>query len=348
MFNYDLPEERIAQRPVHPAESAKLLVYNRATNSMHDTTYSEIVNFINPGDIFVFNNSKVIPARFFGQVGEASSEILLLRRHSNRTWVCIGRPMRKFLPNTKINIFDRNLNSTNVQATIINRIGEKEVLVEFNVEDEDLFNIGTMPIPPYIRGGKADENDITDYQSIFAKQDGSVAAPTASLHFSTDLISKMKTAGAQIEQVTLHVGSASFLPLWSAEDELVEEMQIKTPGIEFYKYDQLLLDKLLLAKKESKRIIAVGTTVVRALESMIRHSYNPAESNLLETDLFIKPGFEFKICSNLVTNFHQPRTTHLMLVSAFCSEDKIKQIYNHALNDPEYRFLSYGDGMFII
>jgi S-adenosylmethionine:tRNA ribosyltransferase-isomerase len=256
--------------------------------------------------------------------------------------------MRKFLPNTKVKIFDRNLNPTDVEATIVNRIGEKEVLVQFNLEDEELFNIGTMPIPPYIRGGKADDKDIVDYQSIFAQQDGSVAAPTASLHFSSDLISKMKTAGALIEQVTLHVGSASFLPLWTPEDESSDNIQIKSPGIELYKYDLELLNRLISAKNEGRRVIAVGTTVVRALESMIRHSRSSSESNLLETDLFIQPGFEFKLCSNLVTNFHQPRTTHLMLVSAFCSEDKIKNIYQHALNDKEYRFLSYGDGMFII
>jgi S-adenosylmethionine:tRNA ribosyltransferase-isomerase len=345
-FSYELTDDRIAQRPVHPPEAAKLLVYGRADGSIQDSTYDQITSFVRPNDIFVFNNSKVIPARLFGKLQNTNIEILLLKRIQDGQWLCLGKPMKKFIAGAKIDF------GAGLSGIIKERTGQKEVLVSFEVDaslsdhnstiDEKIFEIGNMPIPPYIRGGKSDAQDKLDYQTIFARHDGSIAAPTASLHFSTELKSKMLNFGATIEEVTLHVGAASFLPLW---DE-VDETPIERPGIELFKYDSKLLEKLNDRKRQGYRVIAVGTTVVRALESMALFSTQTDSSTLHETDLFITPGFEFKVCDDLVTNFHQPKTTHLLLVEAFMGRSALSSIYEHAL-DSGYRFLSYGDGMII-
>jgi S-adenosylmethionine:tRNA ribosyltransferase-isomerase len=344
-FSYTLPEERIAQRPVYPPEAAKLLVYHRSTGTIADATYAQITTYTNPGDVFVFNNSKVIPARLFGTLRESSVELLLVQRISDGQWRCLGKPMKKFSPGTKIYF------GAGLYGTITERTGPKEVHVSFETEervdtlDEKIFEVGNMPIPPYIRGGKSDAQDKIDYQTIFAKHEGSIAAPTASLHFSPALKDAMLAAGALIEEVTLHVGAASFLPLWDEADE----KPIERPGIELFKHDPVLLERLSKKKQAGNRIIAVGTTVVRALESMTRLPTTQASTSqaLYETDLFITPGFTFNICDHLVTNYHQPRTTHLLLVEAYMGRQGIQKSYQHAL-EQGYRFLSYGDGMIIL
>jgi S-adenosylmethionine:tRNA ribosyltransferase-isomerase len=357
VFIYDLPDDRIAQRPVYPPESAKMLFFSKKSDSISDLFYSDIPSLVKNGilkenDIFIFNNSKVIPARLFGNISNSTSqvELLLLKRIENKKWVCLGKPMKKFKSGTQIEI--NSTDHRSVIGTVIERTGLKEVVIEFNCRDEELFSVGNMPIPPYIRGGKSDDQDKKDYQSIFANSNGSVAAPTASLHFSNNLINEMKNAGLTIKEVTLHVGAASFLPLWTEEDEVDGKIsEIQSPGIELFKYDLELFEYLLAQKQNGARIVPVGTTVVRALESIAKikskNDLNIQNGELVETDLFITPGFDFKVCSGLITNFHQPRTTHLMLVSAFCSVEKLQELYKHALNK-DYRFLSYGDGMFII
>lgn len=354
-FTYNLPEHKIAQRPVCPPESAKLLTLNNKIGEILDTTYAKIPDdFIKDGDIFVFNDTKVIPARLFGQLKEKEVEILLLSRVKDGLWRCLGRPLKKLLPGSEVYLGALSSNSgllNEVYAIIKERISEKEILVQFEIKnatksisciDELVFQLGRMPIPPYIRSGKSDQQDITDYQTIFAKVDGSVAAPTASLHFSKNLVDRMKDKGAIILHTTLHVGAASFLPLWTEENS----EPAKSPGIELFKIDFELLAKLNEAKNKNKRVIAVGTTVVRSIESMIRLMDKNIDQSLCETDLFIKPGFEFKLCDALITNFHQPRTTHLLLVEAFCGEKNLNSMYEHALRS-DYRFLSYGDGVFI-
>ena len=330
---------------MYPPEAAKLLVYHRSTGAIADATYAQITDYINPGDVFVFNNSKVIPARLFGKLRESTVELLLVQRIRDGEWRCLGKPMKKFSPGTKIYF------GAGLYGTITERTGPKEVHVSFEAEegtfslDEKIFEVGNMPIPPYIRGGKSDAQDKIDYQTIFAKHEGSIAAPTASLHFSPALKDKMLAAGALIEEVTLHVGAASFLPLWDETDD----KPIERPGIELFKHDPSLLDRLYKKKQAGSRIIAVGTTVVRALESMTRLPTAETRSTktLHETDLFITPGFTFHICDHLVTNYHQPRTTHLLLVEAYMGREGIEKSYEHALSHG-YRFLSYGDGMIIL
>ena len=347
-FSYELPDNRIAQRPVFPPEAAKLLVFSREKNQITDTTYASIGDFLKADDVLVFNNTKVIPARLFGTLKNASVELLLLRRIEDGLWTCLGKPMKKFQNGSVIEF------GAGLIGTIEERTGEKEVRVRFTTHvetqltiDEIIFEIGNMPIPPYIRGGKSDAQDKIDYQTIFAKHDGSIAAPTASLHFSEILKKNIIDLGVTLEEVTLHVGAASFLPLW---DEGETEPS-KTPGIELYKYNKALLERLKAKKTLGGRVIPVGTTVVRALESMSRFdaatNSDSDTSSLQETSLFITPGFEFHLCDTLVTNFHQPRTTHLLLVESFIGRKALQTIYDHAVAS-SYRFLSYGDGMMVI
>jgi S-adenosylmethionine:tRNA ribosyltransferase-isomerase len=335
-YSYELPKERIAQRPVYPYDQAKLLVINRAEKSLESTTFSNIGNYLNKNDLLVFNDSRVIPARFFGQ-GETgfNCEILLLKKFSENSWEVMARPIKKFKIGSKINF------SSGLFAIIREKLTDKSVLLDFDsIEknksiEELLLENGKMPIPPYIRDGLSDEQDKIDYQTIFAKNSGSVAAPTASLHFTPQLINTLKEKDLRIETLTLHVGSASFLPI---TDE--SQVEINTPGVETFEVSESLNFSIKKTKEANNKVIAVGTTVVRALESFALNLSN-------ETDLFITPGFEFKICDHVVTNFHQPNTTHLALVEALTGRDLLAKAYTYALEN-DYRFLSYGDGMLIL
>lgn len=294
-----------------------------------------------PDDHLVFNDTKVIPARLFGKLEGAEGyhvEVVLLEELEQNQWSALGFPMRKIRSARQIFFSDQ------LRAEVLPSPVEDRLLLRFNSESQSeverlLNEHGTMPIPPYIRHGRGDEQDRRDYQSIFATHPGSVAAPTASLHFTERLIERLiREGGCKIDRVTLHVGTASFQPIFV-------NGELRKPGQERFIVPGGVLESLVETKRGGGRVIAVGTTVVRALESAARAT---AQSDRLSTtELFIEPGFEFKLVDKLVTNFHQPRTTHLLLVEALLGKENLNNCYNAALAN-DYRFLSYGDGMLIL
>jgi S-adenosylmethionine:tRNA ribosyltransferase-isomerase len=339
-FSYQLPIERIAQRPVYPPESAKLLV-SHSDNRIEDQNYSDLPSLLNSKDLLVFNHTQVMPARIRGTLaGGGAAEFLLLKKIASDSWSCLARPLRKLVPGVVVECGEGLL------VSVVERSGEKELLVKLSSSGQSekietlIDRVGEMPIPPYIRKGHADSQDRSDYQSIFAKHPGSVAAPTASLHFSQKLIDDMAQQGIEHAGIVLHLGSASFLPVYDPErsEELVP------PGIEYYVHSNLLLERIAQVRQQGGRVVAVGTSVVRALETMIRNTSR--EGDLCESSLFITPGFEFKAVDILATNFHQPGTSHLLLVESFIDRNQLAAIYTHALSH-DYRFLSYGDGMIL-
>lgn len=340
-FNYSLPAEKIAQRPVYPYDRAKLLIVNRAQRALIDSEFSSIADFLRQDDLLIFNNSKVIPSRLFGKFASSDSslEVLLLKaQDESDCWRAMGKPLKKFKAGVVLE-FEAGL-----KAHVIERCGDYEVLLRFFIEGaneklaEKLRAAACMPIPPYIREGRGDRQDFNDYQTCFAQIEGSIAAPTASLHFTPQLITKIKQHGCQIEFVTLHVGQASFLPV--QKDEASGEL--KAPLAEECFIACELAQKITEARRMGRRVVAVGTTVVRALESV-------AQSDVLKnkTSLFIKPPYDFRWVDAIVTNFHQPGSTHLLLVQAFVGSQLLSEVYDYALTH-QYRFLSYGDGMLIV
>lgn len=326
-FTYDLPKDRIAQRPIYPYHDAKLLVVDREANSISEDTFYNIDKHLEPSDLLVFNNSKVRPARLFGRLADTGGEIelLTLEEQFPGVWQCLGRPLKKLKAGTQIE-FEEGLS-----GTVQERVGAQKVIVQFS--SSSLDETGVMPIPPYIRQGRGDEQDVNDYQTYFAEVEGSVAAPTASLHFTPELVAKLDQFGCQREFVTLHVGPPSFLPLGDAQ-----------PGEERYFCSADLIAKLVDAKKEGRRVIGVGTTVARVLETVALEEGVANREG--ETDLFIEPGHEFKFLDGLITNFHQPGTTHLLLVEAFAGKTMVSALYDYAINN-DFRFLSYGDGVLL-
>jgi S-adenosylmethionine:tRNA ribosyltransferase-isomerase len=295
---------------------------------------------LQPSDHLVFNDTRVIPARFFGTLAgkpDSHVELLLLREEGPHRWLCLGRPLRKIRGATAV-VFSEKL-----YARIVSSPSPDRVIVEFRTDSTtpvvDLIREhGVMPIPPYIRDGHADEQDTVDYQTIFAEREGSVAAPTASLHFTPELLSAITDGvGCSISRITLHVGSASFLPV------LVDGV-LRPPGTEQFSVPAETISALQDTRARGGRVIAVGTTVVRALESAVRTG---GTTGMQDTQLFIQPGFQFDLVSTVITNFHQPGTTHLLLVEALLGEELLEQAYTSAL-EGDYRFLSYGDGMVII
>lgn len=336
-FSYDLPKERIAQRPVHPPDDAKMLVVDRKSGTISDYRFADIGQFLRRGDRLAFNDTKVVPARLFGKLdssGGAQVELLLVEKITESRWSCIGRPLKK------VRAVGRVRFGETLVADVVPTDGPLErIVVEFSTTENTHISMaiaqhGTMPIPPYIRGGHGDEQDETDYQSIFAKYSGSVAAPTASLHFTPELIDTLKSGvGVDVSTITLHVGTASFLPV-------VNDGVITPPSSEEFRIDPGSLAEIQATRSRGGRVVAVGTTAVRALES----SVGATEGS---TSLFIQPGYVFHVCDVVVTNFHQPGTTHLLLVEALLGKALLEKVYSHALAH-DYRFLSYGDGMIIL
>lgn len=333
-FKYELPKERIAQRPIEPTDAARLLVVNKEDNILFEKCFSELDKLLDASTALILNNTRVIPARLFGTFLEDGSkvELLLLKKISSNVWYALGRPMKDF----KVGVqFEFPLG---LKATILNRL-ERTAEVQFKCDNgnisELLKEVGTMPIPPYIRDGVGDEQDKTDYQTLFSKVEGSVAAPTASLHFTLSLIERLKKKGVPIFELTLHVGTASFLPVVSSTG------QIMPPGFEEYLCDESTWEAITQHRNSGGKIVAVGTTAARALESI-------AGRKILRgtTDLFIQPGYQFQVVDGLITNFHQPGTTHLLLVEALIGRELLEQSYKTALKN-EFRFLSYGDAMYI-
>lgn len=338
-FFYELPRERIAQRPVHPCDAARLLIADRRGGVVAEATFAHLEQALRAGDLLVFNDSRVIPARLLGRFENgAAVEVLLHRRISQNRWRCLGQPLKKFRAGRSLTF------ESGLSARVGERLSPYEVELEFLCSsgelDDVLARCGSMPIPPYIRDGRGDDEDRRDYQSIFARVDGSVAAPTASLHFTASLMNKLAAAGIGSARLTLHVGAASFLPLF--DGGCVQ----RRPGPEAYVFDPGLLEACRRVRERGARVIAVGTTVVRALESMSGADF-ALEKVAQDTELFIEPGYDFKLVDGLITNFHQPGTTHLLLVEAFMGRELLSRCYDYALCR-DFRFLSYGDGMLIL
>lgn len=334
-FNYDLPEELIAQVPIKNRDESRLMVVNREKRTIEHKTFKNIIDYLEPGDCLVRNNTKVIPARLYGKKETgANVEFLLLNNIEGDIWESIVRPGNKLHVGTKV-IFGDGL----LEAEILDIMPGGTRKVKFNYQgifNEILDQIGLMPLPPYIHETLKDKDR---YQTVYAKYDGSAAAPTAGLHFTNELLEKIKEKGIEIANVTLHVGIGTFRPV--KEDE-VEKHDMHTEHYYIKKEDA---DKINNAKKNGKRIISVGTTSCRVLETV-------ADENGLvkeiegDTNIFIYPGYKFKCVDNLITNFHLPQSTLLMLVSALSDKDFMLEAYKEAVKD-KYRFFSFGDAMYI-
>ncbi len=335
-FDYVLPEKLIAQIPLINISSSRLLVMDRLNGNLEHKHFTDIIDYLNKGDVLVLNDTKVIPARLIGSKidTKATIELLLLKEIENDTWECLSRPFKRLHVGTKIE-FGSSLLVAEVKELKANGM----VIVKFSYEGiflEILDRLGSMPLPPYIHEKLNDEDR---YQTIYAKNIGSAAAPTAGLHFTEELLKEIESKGVIITRVTLHVGLGTFRPV-EVEDVTSHQMHS-----EFYKMESETAKVLNKAKKEGRRIIAVGTTSTRTLETIMQKygEFRACEGN---TDIFIYPGYEFKAIDGLITNFHLPKSTLLMLVSAFSKKEYILKAYEEAVKC-EYRFFSFGDAMFI-
>ena len=335
-FYYDLPQELIAQDPLLDRSSSRLMVLDKYTGEIQHKIFKDIVDYLMPGDCLVINNTKVIPARLYGvkEGTQAKIEILLLKRKENDIWETLVKPGKKCKPGTKI-IFGDGL----LVGEIVDIVEEGNRLIRFQYEgifEEILDRLGQMPLPPYITHQLQDKNR---YQTVYAKYDGSAAAPTAGLHFTPELLEKVKAMGVEIAEVTLHVGLGTFRPV-KETDVLKHHMHS-----EFYQIEQSEADKTNKAKKEGHRVIAVGTTSTRTLESAAdEEGYLCATSGW--TEIFIYPGYQFKVIDSLITNFHLPESTLVMLVSALAGREHVLNAYSQAVKE-RYRFFSFGDAMLI-
>ena len=335
-FDYYLPEELIAQDPLENRASSRLMVLDRQTGQIEHKIFYDIIDYLNPGDCLVINDTKVIPARLYGtrEVTGAAIEILLLKRNAGDIWECLVRPGKKARVGTKIDFGEGTL-----KGEIIDVVDDGNRLIKFYYEgifEEILDKLGQMPLPPYITHELKDKNR---YQTVYAKHEGSAAAPTAGLHFTKELLEQIKAKGVEIASVTLHVGLGTFRPV-KVQNVLEHHMHS-----EYFCIEQSEADKINKARKEGHRVISVGTTSCRTLESAAdENGYIPAKSG--DTDIFIYPGYKFKAIDCLITNFHLPESTLLMLVSALAGRDNIMHAYEEAVKD-KYRFFSFGDAMFI-
>ena len=335
-FNYNLPEELIAQVPIQKRDESRLMVLDKENKTIEHKVFKDILDYLKPGDCLVRNNTKVIPARLYGtkeQTG-ANIEFLLLNRIEEDFWEVMVRPGKKLMPGVKVSFGDGILN-----AEIIEKLdgGSRKVKFEYNgIFNEILDQIGLMPLPPYIKE-RLKEKD--RYQTVYAKYEGSAAAPTAGLHFTDELLEKIKEKGVDIANVTLHVGIGTFRPV---KVENIEEHDMHS---EHYYMKEEDCKKINNARKKGGRIIAVGTTSCRVLESISDENGMVKETEG-DTNIFIYPGYKFKCIDCLITNFHLPQSTLLMLVSALSDRDTILKAYNEAVKE-KYRFFSFGDAMFI-
>lgn len=335
-FDYDLPEELIAQVPIKKRDESRLLVLDRKTKKYEDKIFKDILDYLKPGDCLVRNNTKVLPARLYGEkeVTGAHVEFLLLNRIEGDIWEVMVRPGKKLMQGAKV-VFGDGL----LKAEIIEKMdnGNRKVLFKYDgIFNEILEQIGLMPLPPYIKE-RLEEKD--RYQTVYAKHEGSAAAPTAGLHFTDELLEKIKEKGVEIINVTLHVGIGTFRPV---KVDTIEEHEMHS---EHFYITKEAAEKINKAKKEGRRIISVGTTSTRVLESVADENgmVKEMEGN---TQIFIYPGYKFKCVDALITNFHLPQSTLIMLVSALAGKEFVMDAYKHAVEE-KYRFFSFGDAMFI-
>ena len=335
-FDYYLPEELIAQTPLKKRDESRLMVVDKKTGSIEHKHFSDIIDYLNPGDTLVLNDTKVLPARLIGTKEEtnATIEILLLKNIEGDDWECLVKPARRVHLGTIISFGDGLL-----KAKCIKEFDEgikHFTLIYDGVLVEILDKLGTMPLPPYIHEKLEDKDR---YQTVYAKNLGSAAAPTAGLHFTKELLEKINDKGIDVCYITLHVGLGTFRPV---SVDTIEEHKMHS---EFYMMEKDVADKLNLAKKEGRKIISVGTTTTRTLEA-IMNKYGEFKECSGYTDIFIYPGYKFKAIDNLITNFHLPKSTLVMLVSALAGRDNILNAYKTAVEE-KYRFFSFGDSMFI-
>ena len=335
-FNYDLPEELIAQDPLEKRSDSRLMVVGREDGSITHKHFYDIIDYLNPGDCLVINDTKVIPARLMGVKEDtgASIEVLLLKRKEEKIWETLVKPGKKMKVGARV-VFGNGL----LNGEVVGIVEEGNRLIRFEYEgiwEELLDQLGQMPLPPYITHQLKDKNR---YQTVYAEHEGSAAAPTAGLHFTKELLQQIKDKGIDIAHVTLHVGLGTFRPV-KVDNILDHHMHS-----EFYIVDQEAADKINAAKARGNQVISVGTTSTRTIESVAdENGFMRAASGW--TDIFIYPGYQFKVVDSLITNFHLPESTLLMLVSALSTRENMLHAYEVAVQE-QYRFFSFGDAMFI-
>ena len=335
-FNYDLPEELIAQTPLAKRDDSRLMVLDRKTGAIKHDIFHNIINYLNKDDVLVLNDTKVMPARIIGEKQDTKAviEILLLKNIENDIWEVLVKPAKRIKTGTVITFGDGLLTAKCLE------LGEEGIrIVEFSYKGifyEILDKLGSMPLPPYIKEKLQDKER---YQTVYAKNIGSAAAPTAGLHFTKELLKQIQDKGIKVCYITLHVGLGTFRPV------NVEDVKTHKMHSEFYQMTKEVADTLNKAKKEGKRIVSVGTTSTRTLETIMT-KYGEFRETSGWTDIFIYPGYKFKAIDAQITNFHLPKSTLIMLVSAFASKEIILNAYKEAVKN-KYRFFSFGDAMFI-
>lgn len=335
-FMYDLPEELIAQTPVEPRDHSRLLVYNRAARTIEHKHFYDVIDYLNPGDALVINETRVIPARLYGvRAGGGACELLLLKQLGPKRWESLVRPGAKLKVGKTVSIGEGRMT-----ATIVGESEGGARIVEFECEgtfEAALDELGEMPLPPYIHEKLADRSR---YQTVYAKEDGSAAAPTAGLHFTPELLDRIRAKGIDVIPILLHVGLGTFRPV---KAENVEEHEMHS---EYYEVSEDAARRIHEAKASGHRIVAVGTTSVRTLESSVQESGEVAAKKAW-TQIFITPGFHFNAVDALITNFHLPGSTLIMLISALMGREEALRVYETAVQQ-RYRFFSFGDAMLIL
>ena len=334
-YFYELPEELIAQTPAEPRDSSRLLVYDRKTGKSEDRVFCDIKEYLRPGDVLVINNTKVLPARMYAYTKNGGRvEVLLLKRQNYTDWEVLVRPGKKAKEGTELVV------SEELSLTVRSRTPTGERIVEFHFDgvfEDILSRVGSMPLPPYIHEKLKDKDR---YQTVYCKTDGSAAAPTAGLHFTKELLAEIKATGVQVAEVLLHVGLGTFRPV--KEEDLTHHVMHS----EYYCVSEEAADIVNAAKREGRRVIAVGTTSVRTLETVAdeKGMLRPCSG---DTSIFIYPPYKFKCVDALITNFHLPESTLIMLVSAFMGREQCLALYREAV-EKKYRFFSFGDAMLIV
>ncbi len=336
-FDFDLPEELIAQTPLEKRDSSKLLVIDRKTHDMVDTHFDHILDELNSGDALVMNNTRVLPARLYGEKPDTHGhvELLLLKNTQGDQWEVLAKPAKRLRVGAKVSFGDGRLT-----ATVKEELDHGGRIVEFDYDGiflEVLESLGEMPLPPYIHE-KLDDPE--RYQTVYAKENGSAAAPTAGLHFTQDLLEKIEAKGVKLVYLTLHVGLGTFRPV-SVDN--IDEHEMHS---EFYTLSEEAAQTLRDVKAAGGRVVAVGTTSIRTLETIGSKFNGEIKADSGWTNIFIKPGYDFKVVDAFSTNFHLPKSTLVMLVSAFAGREFVLEAYQHAI-DQHYRFFSFGDAMFV-
>ena len=336
-FDFDLPEELIAQTPLKDRTSSRLLVVDKTTHSIEDKHFSDLLDELEEGDTLVVNNTRVLPARLYGTKEETGAhiEVLLLTNTEGDKWETLVKPAKRMKVGSVVSFGDGRL-----KATVVEELEQGGRIIEFSYEGvflEVLESLGEMPLPPYIKERLEDKER---YQTVYAKENGSAAAPTAGLHFTEELMQKIREKGVNIVPVTLHVGLGTFRPV------SVDSLEDHKMHSEYYNVSKETAEMIEATKKAGKRVIAVGTTSIRTLETVARDNDGHVVTASGWTDIFISPGYEFRVVDEFVTNFHLPKSTLVMLVSAYLGREFTLEAYQHAIEE-RYRFFSFGDAMFV-